>query len=706
MGKITLVLLAMLALSAIIICGQGQTDQSAAPATTTTITTTTGSTEIKDYDITINSDNGKYKISLINNQQENLEVFFDGVPQETIPKCSDYDNRQVGSYLGLCNVGTWKDYYVDRLPRNIILKSDKNIWQKDLSEYAPLAYNKNYYIIDERLKENVPELDDRDDIGLKIKIEYPSIIPVGNQGKIVVELITKDAKVATTPDLDNNIYEGDIKIASEESIWKEDGTELWIDPIRISDNQRMTPLNEYYTYSSLFDINKVNSAIREGGFKILSVIPPIDFFIGAKDILDWTPSSLEDPTKGFNSGSIPINEAFYDENRYKCFTYDWSFDYFKTLTNSANRVKLEFPFHFREAGDHKIAIYVDGYFRPPERIKFGFEKILDLQAKSGEESTKEKEVIAGNIWVLDDSDSNYENPSIGDTLMLMDNKGDILKKIKGFNICQTVGGKDIAVSSDGSYAIVGEDAGNKLSRYDRTGSLIWSTNIDFGSVCLSTNGDIYALDSGISIYGERLLHIDPNDGTIIKQCEFSGVDLVVDDLHKAIWVVGGGGHGGSIKKIDSDLNLVFKIDPIKWCARSVDVSSDGSAWVAESDHPDVEGSKNRLLKISSQGNIDESIDLDFNPKCISVDRNDDSVWVIGKSLAKFDKNGVIVLEEGISGSYIIVDQKDGSIWISSPSSESIRHYSKNFDELLNLPGFSISGCYIGFPNHETNIVRS
>lgn len=42
--------------------------------------------------------------------------------------------------------------------------------------------------------------------------------------------------------------------------------------------------------------------------------------------------------------------------------------------------------------------------------------------------------------------------------------------------------------------------------------------------------------------------------------------------------------------LDFNLNLLWSVDPIAWVAVSVDLSSDGSAWVAEREHSEVGGS--------------------------------------------------------------------------------------------------------------------
>ena len=122
--------------------------------------------------------------------------------------------------------------------------------------------------------------------------------------------------------------------------------------------------------------------------------------------------------------------------------------------------------------------------------------------------------------------------------------------------------------------------------------------------------------------GISVLIVDPL-GRIVKKEGFGGVNIAVDGRHDSVWIV-----GADITRLNRNLVKQFSIDPIAWAVFCVDFASDGSAWVGESRHPEVAESQTRLPKVSITGNITKAIEMLACPFCLSVDRNDDSVWVV------------------------------------------------------------------------------
>jgi len=231
-----------------------------------------------------------------------------------------------------------------------------------------------------------------------------------------------------------------------------------------------------------------------------------------------------------------------------------------------------------------------------------------------------------HILVLDNCDSNYKVPPFNDAVLLLNNKGEVINQINGLNICQNIGGnRAISVSEDRRFFVVCENVADKITAYDlSTGDEMWSLPGKFRSAAIA-QGVTYALTSDGTIYGNGITAID-SEGNIIKQSEeINGFDIVVDPNANSLWLV-----GGDIKKCNMSLQVVKTIDPIAWCAVSVDIGPDGSVWVVEREHIEEIGSQNRLLRISSRGNILQNIPLnDLSPRCVRVNRTDGTVWVTG-----------------------------------------------------------------------------
>lgn len=288
-------------------------------------------------------------------------------------------------------------------------------------------------------------------------------------------------------------------------------------------------------------------------------------------------------------------------------------------------------------------------------------------------------------------------------VLLLNNKGEVVNRIKGLSICQSIGdNRAISVSEDGRFFVICEhDVVNKITAYDLpTGIEVWSLAGSFRSAAIA-QGVTYALTSGDTIYGSGITAID-STGNIIKQSEeASGFDIVVDPNANCLWLV-----GGDIKKCDMNLNVVKTIDPITWCAVSVDICSDGSIWVAEREHPDEAGSQNRLLNISSKGKILQNVPLkDLSPMCVRVNKSNGSVWVtgglcpirkrltfrqwppwrrrpsgyIGPRTQKYSSKGKLLLEIKRGGHSIDIDPSDGSVWIADRTQ--LLHYSSEGKKL-------------------------
>lgn len=281
------------------------------------------------------------------------------------------------------------------------------------------------------------------------------------------------------------------------------------------------------------------------------------------------------------------------------------------------------------------------------------------------------------VWVLHDEDPDYRNPPFGDTLQALDEEGHMLTGITGINISQTIGGWRAITAVDRGRAVLLCEFGRygSLAKYDLMGNKLFSIDRNVYAADAGASATIYALSSAGTIDGESLLKISP-DGSILAEAPFGGIDLVANEEHQGLFVV-----GVDIKYFDPDLNFHWSIDPIGYAAVSVDVSSDGSAWVAGRLHPSGSGS-DCLLHVSNEGELLHAIPLLFSPACVRVDLKDDSVCVAGRApgaVAKYDHEGrqvfTIPLEtsEVASGAFSLAVDEAGIIWVGTMTD--VRKYS-------------------------------
>jgi hypothetical protein len=333
---------------------------------------------------------------------------------------------------------------------------------------------------------------------------------------------------------------------------------------------------------------------------------------------------------------------------------------------------------------------------------------------------------AVGLLVLEDCDSNFRTPPFEDAVITFGASGKPVRKVTGLNIAETVGGcRSLSVAKDGLSFTVCENVSKKLTAYQlNTGERLWSLNGDFTSATVLQNGTTYALTSDGTIYGKEVLLID-RAGKIARQAAAGGFDLVSDENRNALWLV-----GKNIKKCDLELKVLLEVNSIRWCAVSVDVSPDGSVWVAEREHPQVAQSTDRLLKISPDGQELKAVGLPFSPLCLRVAHSDGTVWVtgvasepsvsqrlldatekltgrlpIGKKIREFlsrprvwfrtrnyDQKGALLCEIRRGGFSLDIDQANGSLWVGGR--EKVYHYSRQGTLLGQASGVSPDQKYV------------
>lgn len=283
-----------------------------------------------------------------------------------------------------------------------------------------------------------------------------------------------------------------------------------------------------------------------------------------------------------------------------------------------------------------------------------------------------------NVWFLNDCDPDYQNIPFNDSLKLFQSDGSEIMSKSGFNICQQLSGtRLLAVTSNGDYCWLSENVGNKLSKIDKNGNLIKQIDKSIGAIDICSNGNIFALGTNGTIMGDSIYIFD-SIGNVLKSAPYGGIDLVVDEAHNAVWIV-----GSDIKKLDLSLSLDFVIDPIAWTAMSVDFSTDGSVWVGEGEYVPGNG-QDRILHISQTGIIIDSISLVSRPNCIRVNRKDGNIWIASISLYSLDHTN-LTLNQIANGGFTLSIDNNENIWIAGYFN--LRKYSKSGSLLIAITNF-------------------
>ena len=310
------------------------------------------------------------------------------------------------------------------------------------------------------------------------------------------------------------------------------------------------------------------------------------------------------------------------------------------------------------------------------------------------------------VLVLDDcdGDDDLETELGGDVVLMLDSSGNLLKRIGNFKVRTHLSeNKAISVSDDGGFFAVCESAAKKLTICETsTGREYWSQtwpdqspkSADFFSGTLYGINQALVLEINVKKKSER---------KIDKFWDGSWLDFTVDADNNYIWAA-----GLNVRKYTMDFVTVFSVDSAFdtsiACAFSVDTTSEGSAWVAVREVRESNGLENKLLKISPDGEVSRTINLNIAPYCLRVDRSDNSVWVTGftsgkdyskigdewpETLAelnelietdvqtytyKYNSSGERIVDLDKGGYSIDIDPSDKSVWIGAH--ESVIHCSR------------------------------
>lgn len=370
-------------------------------------------------------------------------------------------------------------------------------------------------------------------------------------------------------------------------------------------------------------------------------------------------------------------------------------------------------------------------------LTFGLLRVFALEEKPNQNGAM--------LLVLEDcdNDDNDSTPPFGDMLSLINSKSEPVKKFRGLRIKSAFNGpRFISVSEDGRFFVVCENVPGNLIMYETaTFSQLWTLWMNIRSAVFA-NDLIYAVNN------HNVFAID-NTGTIVKHARLGGLDIAVDPKHNCLWIV-----GNDIKKCNLDLELQLKTeltlydvntdalsvdissDGSIWIAKqninqeygrptlydakmgalSVDISPDGSIWIAEQNINQEYGSKNRLVKRSLNGEVLKIIDLDFSPIRLRINSFDGSLWTTGMTkekdfskigdewpetldelnkligtnvetfTRKYDSEGNLLFEISEGGYSIELDQSDSSVWLADKTN--IWHYSGNGRNLGSYAGSS------------------
>ena len=277
------------------------------------------------------------------------------------------------------------------------------------------------------------------------------------------------------------------------------------------------------------------------------------------------------------------------------------------------------------------------------------------------------EVVEGcRIALLNDSDRAYKGKEVyEDTVTLYDSRGEEQWQITGLNTSQTVGANHAIVYNPYDKSIwCTEFVGERLIKLGLDGKVVFEKK-DMEPHTLAVDpktGNVWVLTSEETIYGKNLVVLDPS-GQTIHDWNHKGFDLAYSEKEDCFWVV-----GKTVLKLNKDGEVLFEWpEQFAWIAVSVSINNtDGSAWVIERRHSQVEDSRNRVWVFEPKGQVRRQIDLqDRGVSGAAVDSEHGVAWVTtSQGILKLGLGGEIEADIPIQGFSVCVEPDTGYIWIS------------------------------------------
>ncbi len=278
--------------------------------------------------------------------------------------------------------------------------------------------------------------------------------------------------------------------------------------------------------------------------------------------------------------------------------------------------------------------------------------------------------------VLDNCDPDFRGAGThGDGIRFLDRDGKELFSLPGFNNAETVGAqRAIALDPERFRIYLRENVSGRVTALDSTGGVIFKLEkVVATSLAVDpATGNLWCLTGQSLGQGETAV-FDP-DGRPVATYPIQGFDIAYDPHHGVFWAA-----GYEVTRFDREGRVLAKLLRAGWARVSVAPDPrDGSAWIAEREHPNVRGSANRLVRVDDQGQVVREIALGAkDPFGVACDPKTGAAWVavLRKEILRVPVDGPPLDSIPIAATAIGIGSQKGSIWAAT--SEAMLHLSED-----------------------------
>lgn len=293
---------------------------------------------------------------------------------------------------------------------------------------------------------------------------------------------------------------------------------------------------------------------------------------------------------------------------------------------------------------------------------------------------------APKIIVYGTGNRNLKASGPSASLRLISAEGKELNAIAGLKQGESIGGNHcVSIDRQRERIYFCENGAARLTAIDLMGKVMWQIEkIDVKAIAVdSKSGNIWC-EVGNSLDDMKTIVVSV-DGKVVTEYPWGGVDIAYDPQVEAFWIA-----GYQIMRIDRQGKMSLRrplpdlpglpevptvVNARNWCAVSIspdklhEVGSahHGGAWVAIRSHPNVTGSRNRLVRLDDKGETRALVELaDVDPFAVACDAVG-NCWVVdrGKGLLQFNIDGQVGRKLPMSAFAVAGDREEGGAWVST-----------------------------------------
>lgn len=299
-----------------------------------------------------------------------------------------------------------------------------------------------------------------------------------------------------------------------------------------------------------------------------------------------------------------------------------------------------------------------------------------------------QQALLSGVLVLDSGNAKAQPSGArsGSTLRLIGTDGQQLSVLTDLNQNESVGGNHcISIDRPRGRIYFVENADRRLTALDRMGKVLWRLeSVNVSAIAVDAkSGNIWCV-VGMNLFDPKTIVVGI-DGKVLTEYPWGGVDIVYDPIVEVFWI-----SGSQIMRVDREGKVSLMrplpdlpglpdvptvINARNWAAVSItpDVvhtvgsSRQGGAWVAIRSHPDVMGSRNRLVRLNDKGETRALVELaKVDPFAVACDASG-NCWVAdrGKQLLQFNVDGQQVRQLPVPALAVVADHSLGVMCVST-----------------------------------------